>query len=283
MSENDKASAVMVARSVRVRAAQRDVAGADGGAHMSDTVGHQSAVLGREQHHIAHGAEGGDLGEGAPQLRLAQALTQHLHELERHAGTCQLAAGAGGGKLRVGHRNAARHQVGRLVVVGHDDIHATLDKVANLLGSGDAVVDRHDQAGVALGHHALEGGARKAVALVETARDKRGGIGAKRAQRLGEQARRGDAVHIEITEHGYGRALAHGALNTGGDPLHTGNDQRVGPITIERGSEEQPPLLHRGDPARRHDARHQRRDVQLLGELGLERGVARGKRPAVCG
>ena len=72
-------------------ARERNVARARGGAHLGDALGDERAVLGREEHHVGHGAERRHLEVALPKVGCAAALAQHLDELERHAGAGELA------------------------------------------------------------------------------------------------------------------------------------------------------------------------------------------------
>ena len=66
---------------------------------------------------------------------------------------------------------------------------------------------------------------------------------AKMTQRLGEQTSGGDSVNIEIAEDGDDLTRGKSRLHTIGHSVQAGNDRRVGPVALERGSEEQAPLL----------------------------------------
>ena len=118
-----------------------------GGAHMRDAVRHESAVFGGERHHVAHRSQRRHLGESPPQVGVAQTLPQHLHELEGNAHTRQLATGAVRGHLGIGDGDAHGNEVRGLMMIGHHDIDAPLDEVANLVAGGYAVVHRDDQRG----------------------------------------------------------------------------------------------------------------------------------------
>ena len=66
---------------------QRDIAGTGRHAHLLDALGNQCAILGRERHHVGHGAQRRNLDQRTPIRRLAQTPTQNLHQLECHTGT----------------------------------------------------------------------------------------------------------------------------------------------------------------------------------------------------
>ena len=69
---------------------KRDIAGTGRHAHLLDALGDQCAVLGRQRHHVGHGAQRRNLDQRTPIRRLAQTLAQNLHQLECHAGTGKL-------------------------------------------------------------------------------------------------------------------------------------------------------------------------------------------------
>ena len=60
---------------------KRGDAGARIGVHASEAVGHKGPVLVAHGHEVGHGAQGGEVGVAAPQMRKAQAAAEHLHEL----------------------------------------------------------------------------------------------------------------------------------------------------------------------------------------------------------
>ena len=108
---------------------------------------------------------------------------------------------------------------------------------------------------------------KAAVALVEAMRDEGGDPSAERAQGLGEQAGRGDSVHVEIAEHGDLLAGVERPLDAVGNGTQAGDDGGIGPVALKRGGKEVPSLLYRGDAVRDHDARDEGRHVEGAGEL----------------
>ena len=171
-------------------------------AHLRDAVGNEGAVLGGQCHHVGDRSERRDFGKAAPETRLAQPLAQNLHELEGNARSGKLAARAVVGDLGIGHGNARGHEVRRFVMVGHHDVDAPLGQVGHLVARSDAVVDCDNEIGNVVGNQALERRHRQPVALVEAMRNKRRHLRAEHAKRLGKQARRGDAVDVEVAENG---------------------------------------------------------------------------------
>ena len=123
---------------------KRGDAGARIGVHASEAVGHKGPVLVAHGHEVGHGAQGGEVGVAAPQMRKAQAAAEHLHELQGHAHAGEDSAGAIIGHLRIGHGNALGHKVGRLVVVGDVDLHPCLQDVGHLALAGNAAIHGDD-------------------------------------------------------------------------------------------------------------------------------------------
>ena len=140
-----------------------------------------------------------------------------MDELEGNTRPGELAAGAFGGKLRVGDRHALRHEVRRLVMIRHGDVYAHGRERCNLIARGDAVVDRDDERRAARLHHALERDFAETVPLVEAMRDERMDRPAEFAERLGQKAGRCDAVDVEIAEHRDGLTGAERRLHAVGD------------------------------------------------------------------
>ena len=227
-----------------------DDSGAVGLAQAGDAVRDQGTVLAREQHHVGDGAERRHVGVAAPQVGLAKAAAQLLHELEGDARARELAGRAGRVKLGVGHGHALRHEVGRLVVVGHHDVDALRGEPRDLLGRGDAVVDRDHEVGLAVLHDAGQRLAREAVPLAKAVRDV--GEHARDAQ-LGEaareQARRRHAVDVEVAEDGDVLVGADGPLDPVRRLAHARDDEGVLPVTLERGAQERPCRLDVRDAA----------------------------------
>ena len=71
--------------------------------------------------------------------------------------------------------------------------------------------------------------------------------------------------------------------HTIGDRAHTGDNQGVGPIALERGREEQAPFLNRLDIARNHNARNERWNTQFSRKLGFEFCIGLSERPTMRG
>ena len=260
---------------------KRDIAGTGGHAHLLDALGDQCAVLGRQRHHVGHGAQRRDLDQRTPIRRLAQTLAQDLHQLERHAGTGKLARRALVLELRIGQGHALRHLVGGLVMVRNHQIDPQALQIGNLFLGSNAVIDGHDQLGMSKLINAVERCTRQAVAFVKAMWNKRRDIGAKRTQRLGQQTGRRNAVDIKIAEDGDVLVVANSTLDAVGNDRHTRNNERVGPVAVERRRQKQLALLDGANAVRDHDARHQPGNAQTGRKLFFKLGILLGDRPAM--
>ena len=260
---------------------KRDIAGAGRHAHLLDALGDQCAILGRERHHVGHGAQRCDLYQRTPIRRLAQTLAQDLHQLERHAGTGKLARGTLVLELGVGQGHALRHLVGGLVMVRDHQIDPQALQIGNLFLGGNTVIDGHNQVGLGELVDAVERRTRQAVALVKAMRNKRRDIGAKRAQCLGQQAGRRNTVNIKIAKDRNVLVAANSALNAVGDDRHARNNERVGPVAIERRRQKQLAFFDGCNAVRNHNARHQPGYAQASRKLLFELGVLPSDRPAM--
>ena len=260
---------------------KRDIAGTGGHAHLLDALGNQRAVLGRERHHVGHRAQRRDLDQRTPIRRLAQTLAQDLHQLERHAGTGKLTRGTLILELGVGQGHALRHLVGGLVMVRDHQIDPQALQIGNLFLGGDAVIDGHDQLRMSKLINAVERRARQAIALVKAMWNKRRDIGAKRAQRLGQQAGRRNTVNIEVAEDSDVLVIANSTLDAVGNDRHARNNERVGPVAAERRRQKQLALLDGANAVRDHNARHQPGNAQTGRKLLFELGILLGDRPAM--
>ena len=252
-------------------------------AHLVDARGHERAVLGGERHHVRNSSERGHLEQAVPQVWPAQAAAQHLHELERDAGARKLMRGAAGIEFGVGERHTLGHHVRGLMMVGHHEVYAPLLQEGDLVLRGDAVIHRHDKRWMASIDHALKGHLAQAIPLVEAVRDEGMDLRPERTERLGEQARRGNAVDIEITEDRDDLPFPDGTLDAVGHLGHAGNNEGVRPVALKRRREEAPALFDRRDAVRDHDARHERGDTEPAGELVGEARVLVGDDPAMRG
>ena len=260
---------------------QRDVTGTSRHAHLLDALGDQCAVLGRQRHHVGHGAKRRNLDQRTPIRRFAQTLAQGLHQLERHTGTGKLARRALVLKLRVGQGHALRHLIGGLVMVRDHQIDPQALQIGDLFLGGDTVINGHDQIGLGELVDAVERRARKAISLVKAVRDEWCDIGAKRAQCLGQQAGRRNTVNVKIAKDRDALVVANSTLDAVGNDRHARDNKWIGPITVERGRQKQLAFLNRGNAVRNHNARHQPGYAQASRKLLFELGVLLSDRPAM--
>ena len=113
-------------------------------------------------------------------------------------------------------------------------------------------------------------------------RNKRRDIGAKRAQRLGQQAGRRNTVNVKITEDGDVLMIANSTLDAVGNDRHARDNERIDPIAIERRRQKQLALLDGANAVRDHDASHQPGNAQTGRKLLFELGILLSNRPAMC-
>ena len=263
----------------RVRGDLRDIltragrkghqAGTRGPSQPLYTVGDDGAVLGRKLHHVREGAQGGDVGVRAPDVRLPQALAQRRQELERHARARKIARGTVRRELGVRHGNALGHKVCGLVVVGHNHVDALLAKPVDLVLGSDAVVDGHDEIGLAVCQHAVECRLGEAVALAKAMRDVGAGAPAQFAQAQREDAGGAHAIHVEVAKDGDVLPRPHCALDAVCRLGHARDDERICPVAPERGGEKCTGLLNVGKATGSKDPRHQRRHAQSVSKRRL--------------
>ncbi len=67
---------------------ERHIARTRCSAHLRYAIGHQSAILGRQKHHVRDRAQCRQLCICTPQFGLARTLAKNLHELECNTSTC---------------------------------------------------------------------------------------------------------------------------------------------------------------------------------------------------
>ena len=246
-----------------------------------DALSDQRAVLGRQRHHVGHGAQRRNLNQRTPIRRLAQTLAQNLHQLERHASTGKFTRGPLILEFRVGQGHALRHLVGRLMMVRNHQIDSQALQIGDLFLGRDTVIDGHDQIGLGELVDAVECRARKAISLVKAVRDEWCDIGAKRPQRLGQQTSRRNAVDVKIAKDGDTLVVANSTLNAVGDDRHARNNKRVRPVAIERRRQKQLAFLDGCNAVRNHNARHQPGYAQTSRKLLFELGILLSDRPAM--
>ena len=204
-----------------------------------------------------------------------------MHQLERHTSTGKLTRGALVLELGVSQGHTLRHLVGGLVMVRDHQIDPQALQVGNLFLGGNAVIDGHDQLGASELVNAIECRARKTVALIKAMRNKRRDIGAKRAQRLGQQAGRRNTVNVKIAKDCNVLVVANSTLDAVGNDRHARDNEWVGPVAIERRCQKQLALFDGVNAVRDHNARHQPGNAQTSRKLLFELGVLLSDRPAM--
>ena len=154
-------------------------------------------------------------------------------------------------------------------------------QIGDLFLGGDAVIDGHNQLRMSKLINAVERRTRKTVALVKAMRNKRRDIGAKCTQCLGQQTGRRNAVNVKIAKDRDVLVVANSTLDAVGNDRHTRNNERVGPVAIERWRQKQLALLDGANAVRDHNARHQPGNAQTGRKLLFELGVLLSDRPAM--
>ena len=154
-------------------------------------------------------------------------------------------------------------------------------QIGNLFLGGNTVIDGHDQVGLGELVNAVERRTRQAVALVKAMRNKRCDISAKRAQRLGQQAGRRNAVNVKIAKDRNALVVANSTLDAVGNDRHARDNEWVGPVAIERRRQKQLAFLDGCNAVRNHNARHQPGYAQASRKLLFELGVLPSDRPAM--
>ena len=154
-------------------------------------------------------------------------------------------------------------------------------QIGNLFLGGNAVIDGHDQLGASELVNAVERRARKTVALIKAMRNKRRDIGAKRAQRLGQQAGRRNTVNVKIAKDCNVLVVANSTLDAVGNDRHARDNEWVSPVAIERRRQKQLAFFDGCNAVRNHNARHQPGYSQASRKLLFEFGVLLSDRPAM--
>ena len=152
-------------------------------------------------------------------------------------------------------------------MVGDDNLDAFAFQVFDLIGGGDAVVDRDDQIGVQP-NNALDRLSRKAIALFEAQGNEGDDLGPERSEPTRHDGSCRYAVHVEIAEDEDARAAFERREQSFDDLFHAFDVIRVAPIALERRMEESLHLLIVNDPARSERSSYEMRKVEGLGKMG---------------
>lgn len=151
-------------------------------------------------------------------------------------------------------------------MVGHHDVNPAAGKRHHLITCGDSIVHRDDEGGLTRLDHAVERLGREAVPFLEAVGNEGVHTCAELAQGLGQQASRGDAVHVEIAEHRRPRRRATARSTRAATSAIPGIMSGSAQSRSREGVRKSLPLLDAADPMRDHDARDQRRDAESGGE-----------------
>jgi hypothetical protein len=102
------------------------------------------AVFAVHEHHVGHGADGGQGAVAGEEGILPILAAQGHHQLQRHAHAGQVLEGIGAvGPMGVHHRGGGGQVALALVVVGDDHVQPDGVGVVHLVVAGDAAVHRH--------------------------------------------------------------------------------------------------------------------------------------------
>lgn len=110
------------------------------------------------------------------------------------------------------------------MVVGHNHVDAPLAEPVNLVLGGDAVVDGHNEIGLAIFQHAVKCGLSEAVALAKAVRNVGTCAPAQLAQAQRENASGAHAINVKVTKDGDVLPRPHSALDAVYRLGHAGND-----------------------------------------------------------
>ena len=152
-------------------------------------------------------------------------------------------------------------------MVGDDDLDALAFQVFDLIGGGDAVIDRDDQIGVQP-NNALDRLSRKTVALFEAQGNEGDDLCPERSEPTRHNRSCRYAVHVEIAEDEDARTTFERCEQSFDDLFHAFDVMRVAPIAHERWVEEPLHLLILNDPARSERSSYEMRKVEGLGKMG---------------
>jgi len=206
------------------------------------------AILADQGDHVGQRADGGDLDEGREPRRLAGAVAERLHQLERDADAGQVLVGiAAVVALRVDHGKAIG-QIGiRLVVVGNDQVDAQVAGPARRLGAADAAVDRDDQLHP-FGVQAIDGVRLQAIAVGQPLGDEVADVGAQQLERPPQDDGGGDAVNVVVAVDRNALLRGDGGQQPIGCLAHVGQAERVQQL-VERRLQETRRLVRVGEAA----------------------------------
>ena len=218
------------------------------------------------------------MNPGSQLLALTLA-TQRLHQLERDADAGEVLVGiVAVGALRIDHRERRRQRGIRFVMVRDDQIDAQFAGAPRRVSATDAAIDRNDQRH-AFGMQSVDRCWLQPVAVLETLRDEVDHIGAEQFERAPQDDGGGDAVDVVVAVDRDPLAVGDRAHDPLDRDLHVGERHRIVQL-IERRIEEARRQLRIADAALAQELRHDRGDVQRLGQPRSGGIVAGERRPA---
>ncbi len=153
------------------------------------------------------------------------------------------------------------------MVVGDDEVDAERGAQRGLLDRGDAAVDRDDELHALPGEKA-DGGLVEAIAFFDPAGDVAGTLRALPAQKISQQAGRGDAVDVVVAVYSDVLAAFKGKLDTRGGVCHASEQHWVAERIVRGEKSER--FFRRAVPAAAEYARGKRTDA---GRAELLRGA----------
>jgi hypothetical protein len=212
-----------------------------------ETICYKSAVLAEQRHDIGDRSEHRKVCELAPLVCSAEQPSDGLDELQSHPCAGEVARRARRLQLGIGHRNAGRDALSRLMVIGDDYLYAGFREFCHLGCRRDSAVNGDDQ----LRSHlckAPNGRGCKTVALPEPVRDGCRHVRAERLESPRGKRRGGDAVQVEVAEHHDTPARTDGGRNPFCGSGHAGNEGGIEPVTFHIRLKEAPGGLGRRDP-----------------------------------
>ena len=113
------------------------------------------------------------------------------------------------GTVGIHHSDGFGEGILAFVVVGDHQVDAQTGAQLGFLHGGDATVHRDDQ-GDTLFFQLVDGNGVQTVAFLQPSGDVGDAMHTKAAQKMGEQAGGGDAIHIVVTENGDRLTPLHG-------------------------------------------------------------------------
>ena len=184
------------------------------------------AVLSLHQHHIGNGSDGSQCTVAGKERILSALAAQCQNQFQSHAHAGQMPEGIGAVlPMGIHHRHRVGQRLFALVMVGNDHIHTQRIGVVHFLVSGDAAVHGDHQRGTLL-PQAQDGLIGKAVAILNAAGNIAQTANTAALEIIHDHHRRGDAIHIVVTEHGNGFPISNGALDPGHRLIHILHQQR---------------------------------------------------------